>query len=346
LAKDWYLISQENWDITGGDLSPADDFSSILNEGIGESVELWESNLKSHKTIVGVIQNSVGDTTLKTMSRVLLTPIGTCKAGMYIQYKDIFWLITGFVDNNTMYEKSILTMCTYKLTWIDRNNNIVERWANITSASQYNNGETGNKYYYVRSNQLLVWLPDDEDCLRLDSGFRFIIDKRTGLYDKEIPDGITDKTDFPLMTYMLTRADSVIYSFQSTGTTLFIFSQDEQRSYDGYHNGYWVCGTVDQSSEAVPERITIQSDSDEIYDGLDPVEFTAFFYDSNGSVIDGVPLWTIEGNNKDLLIVHESGVKISIAANDIRLIGSKFKLTVSSDNYPSTTVEFSVVSFM
>ena len=61
----------------------------------------------------------------------------------------------GNIDMITdgMYEKAVLVLCNYLLTWKNENGDIIQRWVNASSASQYNNGETSNKFYFVRKGR-------------------------------------------------------------------------------------------------------------------------------------------------------------------------------------------------
>ena len=186
-----------------------DAFWEALNSAIGTNAELYNYDLSICTQIRAIILNKVQDTKLKTLNRNALVSIGTCKAGMYIKYDNRFWLIVGVVDNNSVYEKATMVLCNHLLTWLNSKGQVIQRWANLSSASQYNNGETSTEFYFVRSDQLLVVIPDDDESLLLTSGVRFVIDRRCEIYEKNFNDSVTLDTSNPIVTYKLTRADSI-----------------------------------------------------------------------------------------------------------------------------------------
>ena len=278
MATEWYLMNT-NHDMTGGfesddfDNFAQDAFSEILESSITTKVEVCNYDLSERTPQKVVIQGKVQDTKLNSLSRSILAPIGTLKAGQYIYYKDRYWLIDGFVDDNGFYEKGIMKLCNYLLTWKNQKGKIVQRWANIVSASQYNNGETSNEFTFVRSDQLMVMTPQDDECLLMPHKQRFIIDKRCKIYEKEFTPDITCDTSHPLITYELTRMDNVLYDYQDSGHSEFMAYEDEQHENDGYYvidgKGYWLCDEPTNESDNKTRILSCSIDYDEpiIYSG-------------------------------------------------------------------------------
>lgn len=218
--KSWYLMSDSSRpNSIGGYEDEAlinektDAFFESLNTSLGETVMLYSSDLSEIGEIRVIVQNNLAKTQLKSLERSVLAPIGTLKAGMYIKYEDVYWLVTGYPGNNTVYEKATIILCQYKLKWQTADGRIIERWANYTSASKYDVGENGNYTIYVSSNNFTVWIPDDEDGLTLD-GKRVFIDH---------------DTKNPKMVYEVTRSDEVLYLFgeKHGGILSYIVSKTE-----------------------------------------------------------------------------------------------------------------------
>ena len=189
MAQEWYLMNT-NHDMVSG--FESDDFNNFAvdvfleatQSSIGQYVEICNYDLSERTPQRVIINGNVQDTKLNSISRQMLAPIGSCVAGQYVYYKDRYWLIVGLVDNNGIYEKAILVLCNYLLTWQNRNGEIIQRWANIISASQYNNGESSDQYMRIRSDQLLILTPNDDECMLIPHRQRFIIDMRCKLYEK------------------------------------------------------------------------------------------------------------------------------------------------------------------
>lgn len=281
----------------------------------------------------------------------MLSRIGSCKAGMYIKYKNRFWLIVGLVDDNKMYEKSVLSLCNYLLTWINKDGKIIQRWINAVSASQYNNGETSTKYYYLRSDQLLIIAPDDDECMMLQQGDRFIIDKRCKIYEKNIPDDVIYDTKNPLITYQITRIDSVLYDYQDSGHSEFMVTETEQHKDDGFYRindkGYWLCQSPQNDDKATLLSSKIEYETNEIYNGIEPCVFVSRFYDENGEAVESVEAeWSIECDFEDKLDVEKTNNSISIFVDDKSLLNKSLNISLSADGYETTTITVYIRAFL
>lgn len=354
MAIEWYLLKPPHDQLSGFEDEALNDFAKegfeeVLESDIAQEVELCNYDLSECSTIKAVIQHNVDDTKLKTLSREIYVPIGTFKAGMYIKYKNRYWLIVGLVDDNMMYEKGIMVICNWLLTWLNKDGKVVQRWANITSASQYNNGETGTYYYTVRSDQLLILTPDDDESILLSSGQRFIIDKRCRVYEKGLSEKEIDcDTSNPVITYKMTRADSILYNYNDSGHFELMATQDEQHESDGYYVidgiGYWLCDKPSENKTALLS--SIECDSLEIYNGLEPCYFTAKFTDSEGNQVEAIPIWTITSDFKDMLNIEYAGNAIIISVDNKKLINKTFDLSLDADGYDTVTITITIRAFI
>lgn len=354
MALDWYLMGKPH-DIISGFESDAlrdfgiDGFMEALDSDVATNVVLCNYDLSERSEIRAIIQHTTQDTKLKTLSRQALVPIGTCKAGMYIYYKNRYWLIVSLVDDNKVYEKAILSICNYLMTWINSAGEIIQRWAHIDSASQYNNGETNMTFYYVRSDQLMIYMPDDTESLLLDSGKRFVIDKRCKIYEKEIPSGTVKSVGHPLTVYDLTRRDSVLDDYQDGGLSSYLVTQTEQQEYDGYYlidgNGYWLAEKPGEPNEPSVALCEIERDSDVVYIDLDASIFTARFYTTDGTEAQADPVWSIDCDFLEDLNVEYVGRSIMISTENDRLRNKTFTLTLSAEHYEPSIITIWIREF-
>lgn len=355
MAKEWYLMNT-NYDTVSGfesesfDNFAKDAFGEALESSLGKDVEICNYDLSVRTPIRVIINENVQDTQLKTTRRTILAPIGTCKAGQYMYYKNRYWLIIGLVDNNGLYEKAVLVLCNYLLTWENEVGKIVQRWANITSASQYNNGETSTKFYFVRSDQLMVLIPDDEECLFIEHKKRFVIDRRCEIYERNFNDGVLSDASKSLMVYELTRSDNVLYDYQDSGYYQFMAYQDEQRDTDGYYlvngKGYWLCGKPSASNKMEVLSCSIECDEPDIYCGLEPTVYYAKFLDSSGNETTILPQWEINCDFNDSLNIEYIDNSISISVDDNKLINKSFELSLCVEGYEKTTIIVTIKAFI
>ena len=356
MSTEWYLLKSPYNQLSGYEGEALNDFAEegfleALDSEISVPIELCNCDLTQCNSLKAIVQNNVQDTKLKALTRHLLLPIGTCKAGMYVKYKDRYWLIIGLVDDNKMYEKAVMIICNYLLTWVNKHGTVVQRWANITSASQYNNGETNSKFYTVRSDQLLVLTSNDEEVLLLDSGVRFIIDRRCRIYEKKLDDSMLKDISNPVITYTFTRADNVLFDYQDSGHAEFMVTQEEQQNEnDGYYvingKGYRLCEQPKNNDKNLILSCSIESDTNEIYDGLEAGVFMAKFYNSAGNEVDEVPHWNIVCDFKDKLNVSYVDNSILISVDDAKLVNKSFVLILSADGYKSTSISVMIKAFL
>jgi hypothetical protein len=356
MAKEWYLLSSPYDQVSGYENEGLYDFGQegfleAIETDIASDVEICNFDLSEVKPIRAIIQARTQDTKLNSITRQMLAPIGSCKAGMYVKYKGIYWLIVGFVDDNTvMYEKAVLSLCNWKLAWLNTSGKVIQRWVSAISASQYNNGETGMQFYFVRSDQLLISLPDDEESLLITEGCRFVIDKRCAIYEKGFDDSVVKDTSNPLITYQLTRSDTVLYNFGDSGHMEFIATQDEQHENDGYYKidgiGYWLCDKPsDENDKSQILSSHILCDSTDIYNGLDAGIFTAKFVGADGKAAHVVPHWTVNCDFADKLKIIQANNSISISVNNRELINKSFELLLNADGYTTASTIITIKSF-
>lgn len=355
MSQEWYLMNT-NYDTVSGFESDnfnnfaVDAFNESLKSALGTYVEICNFDLSKRRKTRVIIQGNVQDTKLKSMQRMMLASIGTCEAGQYVYYKNRYWLIIGLVDDNGMYEKAVLVLCNYLLTWENSNGDIVQRWVNVSSASQYNNGETSNKYYFVRSDQLMILTPDDDECLLIRHGQRFIIDRRCKVYEKNFSKDVTIDTSKQLITYELTRIDNVLYDYQDSGHSEFMAYQDEQHETDGYYvvgdKGYWLCDPPNISNKREVLSCSIECEEPRIYSGLEPTVFYANFYDADGKSITISPQWEINCDFKDSLNIEYVENSIGISVDNKKLINKSFELSVCADGYEKATILVTINAFI
>lgn len=202
--KEWYLLSSSiRPNEIGGFENQAfvdykdDAFQEALTTDIATTVTIYNYDLLQSKNIRCIIQGNTGDTYLKSMERTVLVTIGTLKAGMYIYFENCYWLVTGYPGNNGIYEKATLILCQYKLRWQDDFGKVIERYVNITSASKYDVGRSGNDVIMLASNNFTILAPEDDDTATLD-GRRVFIDR---------------DTKNPNKVFEITRSDDVLYLY-------------------------------------------------------------------------------------------------------------------------------------
>lgn len=142
----------------------------------------------------------IDDGTLPYYKNIKSLPNEYFDAGQYVEWADSMWLIVSCDWDKEVYTYGKLQQCNYILKWQNDSAEVVERWSIVMSASKYNNGEKYNNIIVVGSNQLMVYLPLDEETLKLASDKRLMVDFNT---------------DAP-KCYDITRVDTVTMAYDGT----------------------------------------------------------------------------------------------------------------------------------
>ena len=356
MAQEWYLMKSDHDTVSGFETDDfenfaKDGFEEALNSALAENVEICNYDLSIRTPARVVMNGKVQDTKLNSISRQMLFPIGLCRAGQYVYYKERYWIIVGLEDDNGIYGKAVLALCNYYLTWQNDHGQIIQRWANITSASQYNTGETSDQFAVIRTDQLMLIMPNDDECIMLPHRKRFIIDKRCKLYEKSFSPEVTVDTSKPVITYYITRTDNVLYDYQKSGHSEYMITQEEQHDNDGYYvidgKGYWLCDVpAENGNKTNILSCEIVCEEPVIYNGLEPSVFLAKFYDEDGKEIAASPQWSIDCDFENDLDIQYIDNSISISVNNEKLLNKSFELSLSAFEYETAKLVVTIKGFL
>lgn len=270
----------------------------------------------------GVNQSLViDDGTLPYYKDVKSLPDEYFNAGDLVEWADSMWLIVSCDWDKEVYTYGKMQQCNYLLRWQNKDAEIIERWAVVLSASKYNNGQLYNNIIVVGSNQLMVYLPNDSETLKLASNKRVMVDFNT---------------DAP-KCYDITRVDTVTMSYDGVaepayngkGCVLLVLTETEINP-DVDRIDLMLCNYVDPNDIPHPSPINIT------YSGLPQLRiggrktFTAatenevVFSLINSALLDGK------------LTMEQTGNKCVVkCANDSALVGATFKVEVAGSGQRS-----------
>ncbi len=325
--KEWYLIGNKTKpNMLGGYENQSfldykeDAFAESLETDIASTVLLFNHDLSQSKELRGVIQGNVADSSLKSMERCILVPIGTLHSGNYIFFEDEYWLIDGRPGNNGEYEKAVLKECQYKIKWQKDDGTIIERWANFTSASKYDIGESGNSTIILSSNNFTILIPHDADGLTIDGKRIFV-----------------DTSEIPKKVFKITRNDDVLFLHGNHGGTLSLIADKTEFNPNKDNQELRICDYIDPSSPLPPtppepdettDLRCVISGNTNLKNGYRR-SYTVIFSDKDGNVIDWQNInfkWNIANNSGLITNAYEN--KIDILFDNEDLIGSSFLLQV------------------
>ena len=257
----------------------------------------------------------IDDGTLPYYKDVKSLPDEYFDAGDYVEWADAMWLMVSCDWDKEVYTYGKMQQCNYVLKWQNADAEIIERWSVVLSASKYNNGEKYNNVIVVGSNQLMVYLPIDEETLKLKSDKRLMVD-----FNTESP-----------KCYDITRVDTVTMGYDGTaeprydgkGCILLVLTETEINP-DVDRIDLMLCDYVNPNDIPHPSPINITySGSPSIRIGgrktfTAETENEVVFSLVNSALLDGK------------LTMEQSGNKCVVrCTNDSALVGATFKVEVA-----------------
>lgn len=175
-----------------------DGFQELLDSAIGSDVLIYDKSIQKEPiTVRAIVQNKTSDVYNSTVVRQILCNIGVLKCGQYVECEGAMWLVSALPDNNRIYEKAVLWKCKHTIRFISPlTGEIVKYPVYSTNSTQYGTGELEKTYMTVGEDQHLIYIPYNEETIKLDDQFRFLMDK-----NRESPSA-----------YRITRVDPVSYA--------------------------------------------------------------------------------------------------------------------------------------
>lgn len=338
--KEWYLTDNYKPTATSGYESDVisefaeSNFNDVLETTFSDTVLLYNSDMTEYQEIQCVIQGNSADTQLKSMERVGLFSIGTVKAGMYIFFDNMYWLITSYPSSNKSYEKATLLLCQYKLKWQNANGDIVERWINASSGSKYDVGESETKTITLASDNLILLIPDDEETINLD-GKRVFIDKRP----------------VPTKVYKITRSDDILFDYGVHGGILSFITDRKELNETTDNQELGICDYISPTTppENDDETTILSGTITGTISGNKNLKvgfartYTANLVDEDGNAVEWSDefKWNIVGDFE--VGLTENGGSIDLLVEDEDCIDSTFYLQVLNNGIVVTQIEIAVV---
>lgn len=266
------------------------------------------------------------------------------KIGEYIHdmKDDTYWLVYNSFNVNGVHYEGKLIQCNYLLKWQLSNGKIVERWANIVSASKYDTGETGNATIVLSSNNFTVLIGFCEEGYELE-GKRVFIDKRNVNPEK---------------VFKITRGDDVLFNSGSMGAIMSFIADKTEFNNDEDRPDLKLCNYIDVGSDDTPSEdpTTPPENPDEMTDLKAVISgnknlkvrlsrtYTATITDVDGNVVewDDTYSWNVVS---DFEVGQEiDGNTIRLLVEDEDLVDELFSLQVVKDGSVVAEIEITVIA--
>lgn len=250
--------------------------------------------------------------------------------------KNEYWLCIESYDVSGIHNEGKLGKCHRILKWQDKNGNIKEIPAIITTASKYNNGENGTEVVYIGSDQLMIFLPFNSDTIQLDRNNKFLIDE-----NKSNP-----------TVYRITRVDTALYTYMGKGV-ISIIATESQYKPSSKEIELGICDytemndyTAPPDSESTDEKQNLLaniSGSCQLKVGV-PRIYSVNFTDNLNNKINWNYVnfsWNIIANFDVDISKKDNWIKLLVSKDT--LIGETFLLQICVNNECIKEIEISII---
>lgn len=236
--------------------------------------------------------------------------------GDYVKFADSMWIVHDADSDTEMYIDGKMYQCNYLLRWQDDTGKIIERWTHIQNASSYNTGKDYSRQTTIGTNQLMIYLPIDDDTEKLER-------------DKRVYCDFTNKK----IRYKLARVDSVSETF-GKGGLLYIIATEDMEHHDADNDELEICDYIPEPKES---GFTLYSSinymSDIMYVGT-PTTFEAVFLEIGDSPVSGITAeWAVEADfGVDYTV---DGNTLTVSCSDKAAVGKELVVKITNSGLES-----------
>lgn len=182
-SKSWYQMSRPLFNSGMEDdefwAYGQDGFQEQLDSVLGCNVLIYDKAMyRQPQQVRAIVQQKTSDVYNSSTVRQILCNIDTLHCGQYVRYDNALWMVSGYPDNNRIYEKAVLWKCKHTIRFISPlTGEIVDYPVYSTNSTQYGTGVSEKTNLDVGDDQHLVYIPYNGETVLLDDDFRFIMDK-------------------------------------------------------------------------------------------------------------------------------------------------------------------------
>lgn len=251
---------------------------------------------------------------------------------------DTYWLIYNTFNVNDVHYEGKMIQCNYLLRWQLSNGEIINRWANIVSASKYDVGETGNSTLILSSNNYTVLIGYCEEGFELE-GKRVFIDI---------------KPVDPIKVFKITRSDDVLYNSGNMGSLLSFIADKTEFNPNKDNQELRICDYIDPSSPLPPQPSISDETTDlsAVISGNTNLKngyrrtYSVQFIDNDGSVVDWKKIdfsWNLVSAFNVSQNQYDNKIDLVVDNEDLSFSESSFFLQIIIDNVVVSEITIRIV---
>lgn len=321
MSQDWYLINPPHQQLSGYEFDylsnfGSDSFAELLDSYIAEDVEIYNTELSDYIITKSIVNDKVNSSSLTKFTLSLLLPLDVnCNTGMYIRYKDNYWIITSNVNNNHIYKKLNAELCTYTLKFQHPQTGAILSYPCITSNRIQGVGEKETNIMTLPAGNKVVLLPFDENTILLTN------DKRLYL----------DNHPIKPRPYKITFVDSTSKVINGRGL-LELYAAEDQNIHENDRPDLGICDYFEPTISNPYVKIISYGNLNVGTTNIIDVEF----YDSDGNLINNInAIWNVElpeGYENYFNISYDGNLLSITIKENYKLLGKSVHIQVSDEN--------------
>lgn len=260
--------------------------------------------------------------------------------GDYVEWANQTWIVYSADCDDESYIDGDLRQCNHTMYWQNSKGDIVSRKVWVQNASAYNNGETGNSYITIETNQFMVYMPYDEESVEL----------RRKLNEKDYRINMT-RDENVCVPYALTRFDDINYAYGEKGILNLILTQsqydslnDRQVTLDSGET-VWICDydePKDEEADNEPAVLFAEISGGDFLRCGRAKTWAVSFSDRDGNAIEDYDFeFNIVSDFNVAQTVNENKIQLKVSDEDY--IGSSFLMEIIVDGAVLRKLDITVI---
>ena len=327
MSQDWYLMTAPN-QMSGFENDyftdyATESFNEILSTFVGEDVTIYNSTLTDSNIVKGIVQGKD-----KKNEKQILLPLNSSHMGMYIKYKDLYWLITELVNDNKMYQTALVTACNYLLPFQSTDGTILS-YPCVDSANS-SIGLDANNTITTLNGIHHIKLPFDSNTKLIKVDRRFFLDS------------------VGTITCKVTNVNNTTYLYGDKG--LIELTVQQEGAYNSTTDKNGVCDyfipTTPTPLPTTGYSMSVSANGKLIVGGSTRT-FTPKLIDSDGVLQTFVGVWSINYNGmnmSDFTITYSGNNCLVSVKENYDFIGKTLVLTCTTDDELYSAVYSAVIT--
>lgn len=306
--KEWYLNTPAPNICSGYESDEIEEyavnnFSDVMYTTFSDSIVKRNNDGTIVTTVSVIIQGVVEDNVTSTTKRQLLCSIGSFECGDYVYFENNYWIVVAKPSNNKIYEKALVEICNYTLTFQNSTGTILSYPCVKETSSSV--GIDEGSVINIPDGTVTIKLPFDSETVKLDVDDRFFIDDLS--------------VDTP-QVYAISHPDRTTYKYGSKGLIKLTMKQNQYNPLTD-RKDLSICDYFTPSSTPTTGTYAKIIVSGSLTIGTSRT-LTAKFYESDGTENTSITAnWTIN---------RPTGLESYF---DVDIDGSTCKITITDDDY-------------